>query len=64
MPSIAQILFLLFMILIVVIPPVLILSSKRVTGGKKFAWFLGALFFSWLAYVAFRIATGRPEDHL
>ena len=46
--------FLLFLIIvgfIWLIPLLLILSSRKTTGGEKLAWILAVLFISWFAWI-------------
>lgn len=43
--------------LIVVLPVVLVARSDRVEGSSKAIWVIGTLIGSWLAYLAFVIAT-------
>jgi len=62
MPSIMQILLLLVIILIAFVPPILVVSSKRVHGGAKFGWFIGAVVFSWIGYIVFMIVTSKGKD--
>jgi len=57
MPSIAQLLILLALFVLVVLPVILVLTSKRASGGVKFGWFVAAVLFSWLGYIGFMIAT-------
>jgi len=43
-------------------PIIHVLASSRSHGGAKFGWFLGVLFFSWLAYIVFLIITQKTAD--
>jgi len=60
--SIPQLIILLILVLVTVVPPILVLSSNRSQGWAKFGWFVGALFFSWIAYIVFMIVTQKPDD--
>jgi len=62
MPSIMQIVLVFVVVLITVVPPVLVIASKRVTGAAKFGWFVGAVFFSWIAFILFIILTRDQKD--
>lgn len=44
------------------LPPLFVIWSKRVHGSRKVFWFVLTSLFSWLAYVAFIIATRDKED--
>lgn len=63
MPGVMQILILLIIFIVAVVPPILVLSSNRSLGGAKFGWFVGTLFFSWLAYIVFLIATRKHSGN-
>jgi len=61
MPSMMQIALLLIIVLVTVVPPILVLTSNRVDGGAKFGWFVGAVVFSWIAYIVFMIVTSKEK---
>src|SRR5690625_7692466 len=47
----------LLIIFLMVWPALHVVISDRSHGGAKFAWFVVAAFFSWLAYLVFLIVT-------
>jgi len=49
-------------LIVLSLPPLFVIWSKRVHGGKKVLWVVLTGLFSWLAYVAFVIATRDPKD--
>jgi hypothetical protein len=49
-------------LIVLSVPPLFVIWSKRVSGGKKVFWFVLTSLFSWLAYVAFVIATRDKKD--
>lgn len=59
-PSTPQVLLVIVVLIATVVPPILVLSSRRSRGGAKFGWFVATLFFSWIAYAAFLVATRKP----
>jgi uncharacterized membrane protein len=50
------------LVLFFLVPIIHVLISSRSHGGAKFGWFLGVLFFSWLAYIVFLIITQKTAD--
>ncbi len=52
----------LIIILFLFVPLIHVVFSSRSHGGAKFGWFLGVLFFSWLAYIVFLIITQKTVD--
>ena len=44
------------------LPPVLVLFSKRVSGGTKVLWFILTSIFSWLAYLPFLVLTRKKGN--
>lgn len=50
------------LIIFAFIPVSQVLISTRSHGGAKFGWFLAVLLLSWLAYIAFLIATQKEAD--
>lgn len=61
MPSVPQIIVLLLILFLFVLPPVLVIASKRASGGARYGWFLAAVVLSWLGYLAFILVTKSPE---
>ena len=51
----------LIIMLICLLPPILVLISRRTSGGTKFAWFLVSLLLSWLGYILFLLFTGKKK---
>lgn len=37
------------------LPILIILSSRKTTGGEKFAWVLAVLFISWFAWIFYML---------
>lgn len=60
--SIWQLLIVFVIIFVILLPPIHVLVSSRSHGGAKFGWFAAVLLFSWLAYIAFLIATQPAKD--
>jgi multidrug transporter EmrE-like cation transporter len=61
--AIAPFAIILAYILIIHIAPVIwVLLSRRSHGGAKFGWFIVTLFFAWLGFAVFLIATQAPSD--
>lgn len=52
----------LIILLLLFVPLIHVIFSSRSHGGAKFGWFLGVLFFSWLAYIVFLIITQKTID--
>ncbi len=61
-PSLVQIIILVVLIFLVIVPIVLVAISNRVSGWQKLLWVVGAVIFSWLAYIALRITTKNKLD--
>lgn len=57
--SVWQLLIILVVLVVCVLPWVLALVSKKVSGGRKFIWFLLSFLFSWLGYFAYYFAVVR-----
>lgn len=51
-------------LIVLSLPPLFVIWSKRVHGGKKVLWVVLTGLFSWLAYVAFIIATRDRKDSI
>lgn len=49
-------------LIVLSLPPLFVIGSKRVRGGRKVFWITMTALFSWLAYVAFVIATRDAKD--
>jgi|GEM_PF-2467017 len=47
-----------------ILPIILVLTSNRVETTGKAMWSIAVLFFSWIAYVVFLIATKKPSQQL
>ncbi|MFK8081811.1 MAG: hypothetical protein AB8B97_16110 [Granulosicoccus sp.] len=62
LPSVPQLLMLLFVAIGFVAPLVLVLLSKRTHGVAKVVWFIATILFSWLAYVALLVSTRNRSD--
>jgi len=52
----------LIMTIVLSVPPVLVLLSKRATGGSKVLWFILTSIFSWLAYAGFLYVTRKKGN--
>lgn len=63
MPSVMQIIILLVLVFLIVVPPVMVLLFKRVHGFEKFAWFVGAILFSWIGYIALIVVDRRRRNN-
>lgn len=61
MPSLTQIILLLFILFVVIgliiLPIVFVAKSDRASGAAKVAWVIAAVLFSWLAYIVLMIST-------
>lgn len=60
--SIWQIIIILFIFSIVLLPCIMALASKKVHGGKKFAWFLLSFMLGWIGYAIFYFSVVRPAE--
>ncbi len=49
-------------LIVLSLPPLFVIWSKRVHGSRKVFWVVMTGLLSWLAYVAFVIATRDPKD--
>ena len=58
----AGVVWMIIFTIILSLPPVLVLLSKRSSGGAKFGWFMLTSLFSWLAYVLFLVFTRPPAN--
>ncbi len=63
-PSLVQIIILVVLIFLVIVPIVLVAISNRVSGWQKLLWVVGAVIFSWLAYIALRITTKNKLNEI
>lgn len=61
MPSIPQIILILFILFVVIglfiLPIVFVAKSDRTSGAAKVAWIIAAILFSWLAYIVLQVST-------
>jgi len=60
--SIWQIIIIFLMFSVVILPCVMALFSKKIHGGKKFAWFLLSFMLSWVGYSIFYLTVVRPAQ--
>jgi len=62
LPGPMQILLLIIIFVLTVLPVLLVIKSRRSSGGEKWVWIVVTVIFSWIGFLAFILFTKKAEQ--